>query len=182
MNVRDTNAADADDDDETDDGDKAIAISAVMADDEDEGDDRPRRRRRRGKRGGKRNRREDDGAESATGDDSVAEQEVPPSPDRPVAEDGEADAGKSSVMAERLPSEAKQTDAVCEETHASSSTSVGEEAAASPRGRNTRRPKVPAPRVNEAEKEVVTVDTKEATGEPKSKKSGWWSRGGGFFN
>jgi ribonuclease E len=193
MNLRDTDGADSDDDEEQDDGSKATAVNGVAADDED-AEDKPRRRRRRGKRGGKRNRRESEEAETVNasedmetesegnGGDSVAEQETPPSPKQPEAEDIAADGRKSSIMAERLPSESKQAGAVSEEDESSSSTSAGQDAAVSSRGRNTRRPKTPAPRVKEAEKEVVAVDTDEAKGEPKSKKSGWWSRGGGFFN
>ncbi|MEM7462762.1 MAG: Rne/Rng family ribonuclease [Pseudomonadota bacterium] len=154
--------------------------------DDGEGDNKPKKRRRRGKRGGRRNRGEGADADAA---DNMASQDVPDS--APIAVDAlgaelpveSPDGADDETKLDEEPTNG----ATVSETVAADT--VSETAESNGRGRNTRRPRKkadvseqPAEPVGTVEAEAGAVEDAAEAAEPKRKKSGWWSRGGGFFN
>ena len=150
-------------------------------DDGGEEDRGGRRRRRRGKRGGRKNKSNADErqeTEAEIGDDSANEDHVSANEEapEPVAQDASGDDEKKAGKAEAEPDPDLEDDA------------ENDEAQASPRGRNTRRPRKSSGAEKDADAEengdviVAEPGEKEDQGDDgKPRRSGWWNRGGGFF-
>jgi ribonuclease E len=144
----------------------------------DDQDERPKRRRRRGRRGGRRNRRDnqDESDIAAEAAEPVEEAEATPSL-APESEDPVHDAATEEAD--------PQTEVGEEETEAATALSQESDADSEKRGRATRRPReMAAARPDEEQGDTVTAtkpDEEHPDEGPKPKKSGWWSRSGGFF-
>jgi ribonuclease E len=154
----------------------------------DDEDSKPRRKRRRGKRGGRRKRKEteeetaseamsaDEAADESANDNfSIARREtentttetaVPAAkepPQKSTAQSAESEHEEELALANMASSDPVNSDETTE------------------RARNTRRPKNSQPSdddSNDQDSNKPAEDKAEAT---KPKKSGWWSRGSGFF-
>ena len=164
----------------------------------DDGAEGSRRRRRRGKRGGRRNRRQDNDGDADGDAERQKKHESDKEPQSEIAaskkDDKQQERSGPDIEAPEKSKNAAQTTA--EEK------SDAETARASNRGRNTRRPRKtgsddaaeeealqPAESVaSEAAAGTETSvseksdqDKSEAEEPKKSKRGGWWSRGGNFF-
>ncbi|MCB1461421.1 MAG: ribonuclease E/G, partial [Nitratireductor sp.] len=173
---------------------------ASESDDEEDGGER--RKRRRGKRGGRRNRRtaESDGDGSADEDNEPEERAVEASDENDTDQASEDESGETveeEAEAETFEAETGEApEVVAEVTEAETPDTQelapseqdedddSEDAAASARRRNTRRPRgseAAAESVDQSASPSVSDEAEADKAEGKSKRSGWWSRGGGFF-
>ncbi|MGI9399987.1 MAG: ribonuclease E/G, partial [Rhizobiaceae bacterium] len=170
---------------DADENEASLEADGGNTSDVDGEDTKPRKRRRRGKRGGRRNRADADNENISDSDAAQSDVEL-------ASEDSGAEISANQEKPADSESNVSSTETA---NGAPIVESADSEAAVEPsesngRSRNTRRPRKKADNETEqtepvsaavAESETKPVEENE-TDKPKRKKSGWWSRGGGFFN
>ncbi|MCG6857001.1 MAG: Rne/Rng family ribonuclease [Salaquimonas sp.] len=160
---------------------------AIDSEDEEEDSGGERRKRRRGKRGGRRNRRmaEAESGKDVASDSDEAEDknEEAVGEDSPLIEEEAGENAEESAEQIEAVEETAEEEVVAEEP-VQDEMQADETAESSSRRRTTRRPRGTATQ-NLAEP-AEALSGPEASGESEleeggRKRSGWWSRGGGFF-